>query len=153
MSREWYKPPVLLIWAMWLILPLSWMEYHQNWDQLPARMAVHFDANWRPNGFTSKDGAVYLGLGIMSVILLLFTVSSFAVRTLKPQAAWPALLVAYVALGLCWYGNHFIVQFNLKPAVRAEQRGSQLSASSSQEIGIGHHSFLAENWNLRTEKS
>lgn len=150
---EWHKPPVLLIWVTWLILPFSWMEYHQNWDQLPARMAVHFDADWRPNGYTSKDGALDLGLGIMAVMLLLFTVSSFAMRALKPQAAWPALLIAYVALGFCWYGNHAIIKFNLNPPVRTERRGSQLSAFSSQAIGTSRHLFIPENRKLRTENS
>ena len=153
MNREWYKPSVFLIWAMWLALPLSWMEYRQNWDQLPARMAVHFDASWRPNGYTSKDGALDLGLGIMAVMLVLFTVSSFAVRAMKPQAAWPALLIAYVVLGFCWYGNHMIIQFNLNPSVRAEQGGSLLSAPSSGEIGIAQPLSFTENWDLRTENS
>jgi len=125
MTRESYKVPLWLVLLMWLALPLSWMEYHQNWDQLPARMAVHFDANWQPNGFTSREGALDLGLGIMAVMLVVFTVSCLAVRALKPQASWPALLIAYVALGFCWYGNHSIVNFNLKsqPAHAALQGG------------------------------
>jgi len=113
MNRAWYKPPVFLIVLMWLALPLSWMEYHQNWEQLPARMAVHFDADWRPNGFTSKQGALDLGLGIMTVMLILFTVAVLAVRALKPPAAWPALVISYVVLGVAWYGNHSIINFNL----------------------------------------
>ena len=153
MTREWYKPSVFLIWAMWLVLPLSWMEYRQNWDRLPARMAVHFDANWRPNGYTSKDSALELGLGIMAFMLAVFTVSSFAVRAEKPQAAWPALLIAYAALAFCWYGNHVIIQFNLNPSVGAKQGGSQLSASSSREFGIAPPLSFTENWDLRTENS
>jgi len=83
MNREWYKPPAWLIWLMWLALPLSALEYRQNWDQLPARMAVHFDANWHPNGFTSREGALYLGIGIMVCMLVLFTVGAFIARALK----------------------------------------------------------------------
>ena len=48
---------------MWLALPISAWEYWQVWDQLPTRMAVHFDANWQPNGYTSREGALELGLG------------------------------------------------------------------------------------------
>lgn len=135
MNRAWYKPPMFLILLMWLALPLSWMEYRQNWDQLPARMAVHFDANWHPNGFTSREGALELGLGIMGVMLLIFTVSSLAVRALKPQAGWPALLIAYVAIGFVWYGNHSIVKFNLNSqAVRSEVGGSLLSVSVRRTV-------------------
>lgn len=125
MNRIWFKAGVLL---MWLALPLSAWEYRSVWEQLPARMAVHFDANWRPNGYTSREGALELGLGIMAVMLLLFTLAALIMQTLKPPAAWPALLVAYVVVGFCWYGNHSIVKFNLN----AQKESSQLLVLSSQ---------------------
>ncbi len=131
MNRESYKAPVFLIVAMWLALPVSWMEYRQNWDQLPERMAVHFDADRHPNGFTSRQGALNLGLGIMGLLLALLTVVSFAIRALKPQASWPALVTAYAVLGVCWYGNHQIIKFNLEAqSARVEQGSSQLSLLS-----------------------
>ena len=108
--RRAYKPLVLL---MWLVLPVTAWSYWSVWDQLPARLAVHFDANWQPNGYTSREGAVMLGLGIMAVILILFTVTVLILHAMKPEAAWPALIIAYVVLGFCWYGNHSIVNFNL----------------------------------------
>ena len=110
MNRNWYKTAVLL---MWLALPTSAWIYWRAWEQLPARMAVHFDANWQPNGYTSREGAVELGLGIMGVMLVLFTVTTLIVRALKPSASWPALLLSWVVLGFCWYGNYSIVRFNL----------------------------------------
>jgi len=155
MNSSWHKPPVWLIWVMWLALPLSWLEYRQNWDQLPARMAVHFNANWQPNGFTSREGALDLGLGIMGFMLVVFTIASFAVRALQPQAAWPALALSYVVLGFCWYGNHSIIKFNLnaQPA-HAAARVSQLSVFSSQSPQPESRSRLValktENRELRT---
>src|SRR5215813_428985 len=62
MNRDWYKWAVLL---MWVTLPTSAWNYWRVWDQLPERMAVHFGANWPPNGFTSREGAFQLGLGIL----------------------------------------------------------------------------------------
>ncbi len=73
MNRDWYKPMVAL---MWLVLPITAANYWSAWDQLPARIAVHFDANWQPNGYTTREGAVMLGLGIMAVMLVLFTVTA-----------------------------------------------------------------------------
>jgi hypothetical protein len=125
MDRTWLKAGVLL---MWLALPVSAWEYRSVWEQLPARMAVHFDANWRPNGYTSRQGALELGLGIMAVMLVMFTLSTLIMQVLKPSAAWPALLIAYVVVGFCWYGNHSIVKFNLN--ARKEQQSSQLSVLS-----------------------
>ena len=118
MNRDWYKPLVAL---MWLALPINALNYWQVWDQLPARMAVHFDANWQPNGYTSREGSLMLGLGIMAVMLVLFTIAALSARSLKPSASWPVLLVSYLVLGFCWFGNHSIVNFNLNA------RSSQLS--------------------------
>jgi Domain of unknown function (DUF1648) len=107
--------------VMWLALPITALGYWRVWDRLPMRMAVHFDANWQPNGYTSREGALYLGLGIMASMLVLFTISALIVRAMKPSASWPVLVVAYVTLGFCFFGNHAIVNFNLN------LRSSQLS--------------------------
>jgi hypothetical protein len=114
MNGDWSKPPVWLICAMWLVLPISAMEYRQNWDASPAHMAVHFDANWTPNGFTSREGARELGLGIMAFMLAVFTIAAFAARALNQSAAWPLLVIFCVVMGFVWYGNHSIIEFNLK---------------------------------------
>jgi uncharacterized membrane protein len=115
MNRSLYKPAILL---MWISLLTSALNYWRVWDQLPARMAVHFDANWQPNGFTSKEASLELGLGIMAVVLVLFTVAGLIVHTLKPAAAWPMLVFFYVVVGLTWYGNYSIVKFNLNRFTR-----------------------------------
>jgi uncharacterized membrane protein len=110
MNRDWYKPLVVL---MWLMLPLTALDYWRAWDRLPVRMAVHFDANWQPNGYTSRAAALQLGLGIMAVMLLLFTLATVIMRTLKRAASWPALVISYLVLGFLWYGNYSIIRFNL----------------------------------------
>ena len=115
MNRVWQKPAILL---MWLALPTAAWIYWRVWNQLPARMAVHFDANWQPNGYTSKEGSVELGLGIMAVMLLLFSVAVLIAHALKPAAAWPMLVVFYLVVGLIWYGNYSIVNFNLNRFTR-----------------------------------
>ena len=110
MTRDWYKPFVGL---MWLTLPISAWQYWHVWDQLPARMAVHFDANFHPNGFTSREGAVQLGLGIMATMLVLCSLAALIGGALKPISALPILLISYVVVGFCWYGNYSIVKFNV----------------------------------------
>lgn len=125
MARNWHKPLILL---MWLVLPGTAWSYWSVWDHLPARLAVHFDANWQPNGYTSREGAVELGLGILFVMLALFTVSTLVIDTLKPAAFWPALVISYVVLGFCWYGNFSIVRFNLNA-----QRNSRWELQTGQK--------------------
>lgn len=102
-----------LLALMWLALPSAAWIYWRVWDRLPARMAVHFDGNWQPNGYTSREGALQAGLGILLVMLVLFTVVTLILDTLKPAAFWPALVISFVVLGFCWYGNYSIVKFNL----------------------------------------
>ena len=133
MQRRAYKTAVLL---MWLALPTSAWEYRTTWNQLPDRMTVHFDANWQPNGYTSREGALELGLGIMVVMLVMFTLATLIIHALKPGAAWPALLMAYVVLGFCWYGNHSIVRFNLnvQPAHSELVGSSSPAMSDSQQV-------------------
>jgi len=126
MARTWHKTLILL---MWLALPASGWMYWSAWDRLPARMAVHFDANWQPNGYTSRDGAVQLGIGILFVMLVLFTVTTLIIETLKPQAFWPALVIAYSVLGICAYANYSIVNFNLQARLVRSERLRQKSSS------------------------
>jgi uncharacterized membrane protein len=111
MKRGWYTMATLL---MWLALPLTALNYWRVWDRLPMRMAVHFDANWQPNGYTSREGALLLALGIIAFMLVLFTVASFAVRTHKPNSAWPLMVVFYVTLTVLCLVNNWIAQRNLQ---------------------------------------
>ncbi len=116
MNSKFYKPALGI---MWLALPITALKYWRAWDRLPARMAVHFDANWQPNGYTTREGALELGLGIMVVMLILFTVGGFAARALNPAASWPMLVASYVVLGFIWFGNNSIVQWNLAKGSQA----------------------------------
>ena len=133
-NRGWHKA---LIGLMWLALVSTALNYRNAWDRLPARMAVHFDANWQPNGYTSKEGAVELGLGIMAVLLVLFTVAGLIASAQKPSAFWPMLVVFYVVLGFCCYGNYSIIKFSLNAQPAHSElvrpgRSSQLSVLGSQ---------------------
>lgn len=110
MNRDGYKT---LTWLMWLALPITALNYWRAWDRLPMRMAVHFDANWQPNGYTSREGSLILGFGILVFMLVVFTIAAYSVRALNPGASWPMLVVFYVVLGFLCYGNYSIVRFNL----------------------------------------
>jgi uncharacterized membrane protein len=127
MNGRWYKT---LVASMWLALPITALNYWQNWDRLPMRMAVHFDANWQPNGYTSREGSLMLGFCIMAFMLLIFTVGLLIVHAQKPAAAWPLLVVFYLSLGLLWFVNHSIVEWNLNPPARSESVGPNSPAAS-----------------------
>jgi len=127
MNRDWYKT---LTWLMWLALPVTALNYWRAWDQLPTRMAVHFDVNNHPNGYTTKEGALELGLGIMGFMLVTSTIAALVAHALKPSASWPVLAISYIVLGFVCYGNNAIVAFNLKSQTQpASMMGSQVSGS------------------------
>lgn len=136
MNRNWHKPAVLL---MWLALPAAAWNYWHVWNQLPARMAVHFDANWQPNGYTSRESAPELGLGIMALMLVLCTLVTLIIDALKPPAFWPALLVSCAVLGFCWYGNYSIVKFNLN--TQAKHSELVFGERSSRSSSVGSYSL------------
>lgn len=81
MDRDWIKPATGL---MWLALPITALKYGRAWDRLPMRMAAHFNASSQPNDWTSREGALERGLGIMAVTAVLFTVSSLIANARKP---------------------------------------------------------------------
>jgi len=112
MNGRFFKTLVVL---MWLALPITAQNYWTNWERLPARMAVHFDANWQPNGYTNREAALELGLGIMVFMLVVSTVGLLIAHALKPAAAWPLLVVFYVTIGFVWFGSHSIIKWNLNP--------------------------------------
>jgi hypothetical protein len=130
---------------MWLALPITTLTYWRVWDRLPMRMAVHFDANWQPNGYTSREGSLMLGLGIMAVMLILFTIAGLIVRALKPASSWPMLVVFYVVLGFLWFGNNSIVEWNLNPPPsHSELMGTKSPAvRDSSETSFLGTKFLA----------
>lgn len=127
MNRTWHKLAILV---MWLALPTSAWSYWHVWDQLPARMAVHFDANWHANGFTTREGAVKMGLGILIFMLVVFNIATLLISYVKPLAILPVLLISYVVVGFCWYGNYSIVKFNLN----AQAAHSELVGATSPAL-------------------
>jgi hypothetical protein len=113
MERKWFQVAVGLT---WLALPLTALHYWRAWDQLPMRMAVHFDANWQPNGWTSREGARMLALSTTTFLLVVFTVAGYAVnrRVSSSLSRWAMIAVFYVALGFVYSVNNWIVDRNFK---------------------------------------
>jgi hypothetical protein len=100
-------------WLMWLALPITAFNYWRAWDRLPERMAVHFDAAWRPNGWTTRDGSLHLALGVTVFLLIVFTFGSLVTQARKPTSIGPVLFLFYVALGLNVMMTSWMVSKNL----------------------------------------
>ncbi len=115
MTRTWWKIGIALL---WLGLPLIALRYWMVWDQLPARMATHFDAMNQPNGWMLREGSMYFILGLYLFLAVLFTVIITVVHKVHAPdaAAWAVLGLFYVILGVLYYGNESVLAYNLTGA-------------------------------------
>ena len=123
-----------LVAVMWVPLVTIALNYWRAWDRLPARMAVHFDANWQPNGYTSREGSLMLAIGMLAFMQVVFTISALIVRSQKPGAAWPMLMLFYLSLGFFWYANNWIVEFNLKAQPAHSELVGPISPAASDSV-------------------
>ena len=115
MTRTWWKIGIAL---PWLGLPLIALRYWMVWDQLPARMATHFNAMNQPNGWMSRQGSFYFIAGLYLCLVTLFTVITMVIHKLHAPnaAAWAVLGLFYVILGVLYYGNESVLAYNLTGA-------------------------------------
>ncbi len=129
----------MAIWLPWVALPTTALNYWRSWDRLPMRMAVHFDANWQPNGWTSREGSLLFALGLIAFMLVVCTGASYFVLALNPRPAWLALIALYVGLGFCWYGSNAIVKYNLQTkqhAQHAARLGVEVLRGSGERVQV-----------------
>jgi len=105
----------VLTWLMWLALPLLALRYWQVWDQLPLRMATHFDINGRANGWMTRDVSLWFALGITTFLLIVFTGILLVIHSQKMSdaASWALLFFFYFIVGFTFYGNEMVISHNL----------------------------------------
>ncbi|HTC56638.1 MAG TPA: DUF1648 domain-containing protein [Candidatus Sulfotelmatobacter sp.] len=106
---------LIVVGLTWLALPLTALNYWRAWNLLPARVAVHFDSNWQPNGYASREGSLMMALGTTAFMLLIFTIASYAARgaAVSNLARWSMVVVFYIVLGFVYGVNNWIVDRNL----------------------------------------
>src|ERR1700686_1805578 len=109
MNRTLWKA---LIAVMWLALPAIALSYWLAWDRLPSRLATHFDAAGRANGWMPPENSLMFGLVVTAVMLAVFTI----VLTLGRRSgafSWAMLGFSYVLVGVMVYANESILNYNL----------------------------------------
>ncbi|HSZ60778.1 MAG TPA: DUF1648 domain-containing protein [Terriglobales bacterium] len=112
MQRRVFQFAVVLL---WLSLPLVAVQYTQVWNQLPVRVATHFNAAGQANGWMSRGGAVDFGVGFMAFLLVIFTaVLFYNARHRVDGFSWAALSFCALVLGVMVKVNRGIVNYNLQ---------------------------------------
>jgi len=103
---------IALIAALWLSLPAIAIRYWLVWDRLPARLATHFDAAGRPNGWMSPQGSLTFSLIFLTIILSVATALLISIH--KADASAGALLgLFYVLVGAFGYAEHETLTYNI----------------------------------------
>jgi hypothetical protein len=85
--------------------------YAMSWQQLPARLATHFDLANHPNGWMSRGGSLTFSLvmGIFIAGLTTFILS----RVKRPDpAAWALLVLFYVIMGTLLWAERAVIAYN-----------------------------------------
>ena len=96
MNRTYYKLGIAL---MWMALPLTALRYWQVWNELPVRMATHFDAAGNANGWMTREASLGFALVLTTFMLLVFSVVLYLaqLRSSQGQFAW-ALLTFFILI-------------------------------------------------------
>lgn len=112
MTRKLYYA---LIGALWLALPVTAEYFRGNWDRLPARLATHFNAANQPNGWMTREQALWSSLEILAITVSIFTVVLLLSHRKRAITAfsWVLLAFFYVVTGLGCYIFISTINFNL----------------------------------------
>jgi hypothetical protein len=97
MTRTWYKTLTALLW----LAPVAMgIRYAEVWNHLPLRMASHFDAAGRVNGWMPRDAALYFDLALLVFLAAVFTVVLLLVLTKYDLAklSWALLIVLHAEM-------------------------------------------------------
>ena len=133
------SPYSLAVCLMWLALPFTALDYWRVWDQLPPRLAIHFDINWRANGWASREGAFGLMVGMIFFLLATFTITIFFVRRVPSASFMPWLMLAffYATIVLVCAVNHWVIRYNLGRATGDAHCIQGISPANSASSKIG----------------
>ena len=99
---------------LWLTLPLTAIQYTRVWNQLPARVATHFNAANQADGWMSRVQAVQFPAGFTAFLLVIFTVILLYMgRDRVDVFSWAMLGFCALVLGVFVEVNRSIVNYNL----------------------------------------
>src|SRR5256885_16505272 len=97
---------------IWVAVPTMAGLYAMSWQQLPERLATHFDLANHPNGWMSRGASLAFLLVMEIFVATLATV--ILARVKKPDpAAWALLVLFYVIVGTLLWAGEAIIAYNV----------------------------------------
>jgi hypothetical protein len=95
----------ILIIVPWATIPILALHFSAVRNDLPARIAVHFDMNGRPNGWQSPE--MFVGFSTFFLLLAITVMSFVLLRSFRLRSLTVAVtLIHYFTIGVvfvvCW---------------------------------------------------
>ena len=108
-SRRLLRTLTALIWGA---VPAMAGMYAMSWQELPARLATHFDLANHPNGWMSREASLTFSLVMGMFIAGLTTLTLSRVKRPDP-AAWALLVLFYVIMGTLLWAENAVIAYNV----------------------------------------
>jgi Protein of unknown function (DUF1648) len=90
---RWFRTLAAILW----VAPIAILvRYWQLWDQLPLRMAAHFNAAGQPNGWMTREMSLYWSAGFLVFMVAIFFVVLIAVEQKYPESKLSWVLLAFL---------------------------------------------------------
>jgi hypothetical protein len=109
--------------ALWLSLPAIGLRYWLVWDQLPARMASHFNPAGRANGWMPREVPLAFSVGFLVFLISIFTVVLYAIhkKYAVGTVSWALLAFFHLEIWSMVFMLNSTLDYNLygKPIVTA----------------------------------
>jgi hypothetical protein len=112
MTRATFKILTALLWLGPMAIAL---RYRQVWGRLPARMATHFDAAGRANGWMTPEVSLYYSAGFLAFLAAVFFTALLLVLVKYPLAklSWALLIFFHAELWTFVYLMNSMLEFSL----------------------------------------
>ena len=101
------------LWALWLALPATALNYWIAGSRLPARIAMHYDAGGQAVSWASPQEARAFALKALLFVLVVVTAVGHLVVRSRPDRARRALVVLYLAVFLVFALLNGFIWFSL----------------------------------------
>jgi Protein of unknown function (DUF1648) len=115
MNRNLFRTLAVLLWAAPVAVAV---RYWQVWDRLPARMATHFDAAGRANGWMTREESFHFSVGFVAVLVLFFSAILWLVEKKYPLAklSWALLGFFHLETWMTVYMMNSMLAYSLNGA-------------------------------------
>ena len=98
---------------IWIAVPAIAALYALAWNQMPRRIATHFNFANQPNGWMSREGSLIFFL--IFAALMAATATWILSRVHRPDpTAWVLLIFFYVILGVLIWAERSVIAYNVE---------------------------------------